>query len=58
MAESDPPHTFDMIDNAHSELPPTDRGKQANLVLLGCSLLQLPVWGTYENQRRFQEQAH
>ncbi len=54
MAESeqvDPPHTFDMTDdipnNAHTELAPMDRGKQANLILLGCSLLQLPVWGTY-----------
>jgi len=51
MAESeqvDPPHTFDMTDdipnNAHTELAPMDRGKQANLILLGCSLLQLPVW--------------
>lgn len=28
-------------------LPPTDDGKEANLVLLGCSILQLPIWGTF-----------
>ncbi|KAK5451631.1 hypothetical protein LTS15_007891 [Exophiala xenobiotica] len=55
MAESDPRRTFDMIDNAHSELPPTDRGKQANLVLLGCSLLQLPVWAFPISYGVFQE---
>jgi hypothetical protein len=27
-------------------LPPTDRGKAAWLVLAGCSLIQIPVWGT------------
>ncbi|KAJ9603210.1 hypothetical protein H2200_012505 [Cladophialophora chaetospira] len=27
-------------------LPPADQGKKANLVLLGCCVLQLPVWGT------------
>lgn len=27
-------------------LPPTDRGKEAWLVLAGCSLIQIPVWGT------------
>ena len=26
-------------------LPPTDRGKEAWLVLAGCSLIQIPVWG-------------
>lgn len=26
-------------------LPPTDRGKEAWLVLAGCSLIQVPVWG-------------
>ncbi|KAI3557869.1 hypothetical protein CABS03_10830 [Colletotrichum abscissum] len=26
-------------------LPPADRGKEAWLVLLGCSLIQFPVWG-------------
>ncbi|KAF9700378.1 hypothetical protein EKO04_001509 [Ascochyta lentis] len=26
-------------------LPPTDRGKEAWLVLAGCSLVQIPVWG-------------
>ncbi|KAL2873672.1 hypothetical protein SGCOL_011155 [Colletotrichum sp. CLE4] len=26
-------------------LPPADRGKEAWLVLLGCSLIQIPVWG-------------
>lgn len=28
------------------ELPPTDTGRAAWLVLAGCSLIQLPVWGT------------
>ncbi|KAK7451468.1 hypothetical protein Landi51_04839 [Colletotrichum acutatum] len=27
------------------QLPPADRGRQAWLVLLGCSLIQIPVWG-------------
>lgn len=27
-------------------LPPMDRGKEAWLVLAGCSLIQIPVWGT------------
>lgn len=26
-------------------LPPADRGKEAWLVLVGCSLIQIPVWG-------------
>lgn len=26
-------------------LPPTDRGKAAYLVLLGCTVLQAPIWG-------------
>lgn len=28
-------------------LPPTDRGKEAWLVLAGCSLIQIPVWGMH-----------
>lgn len=28
-----------------ASLPPADRGKQAWLVLAGCSLIQIPVWG-------------
>lgn len=28
-------------------LPPTDRGKEAWLVLAGCSLIQIPVWGEW-----------
>lgn len=28
-------------------LPPTDHGKQAYLVLAGCTLIQAPVWGTH-----------
>lgn len=27
------------------QLPPTDHGKQAYLVLAGCTLIQAPVWG-------------
>lgn len=30
-------------------LPPTDRGKEAWLVLAGCSLIQIPVWGMRSN---------
>jgi hypothetical protein len=26
-------------------LPPIDHGKQAYLVLLGCAVIQAPVWG-------------
>jgi hypothetical protein len=28
-------------------LPPTDHGKQAYLVLAGCTLIQAPVWGQH-----------
>ncbi|EXF75675.1 hypothetical protein CFIO01_04608 [Colletotrichum fioriniae PJ7] len=28
-----------------AQLPPADTGKEAWLVLLGCSLIQIPVWG-------------
>ena len=27
-------------------LPPTDTGRDAWLALLGCTLIQVPVWGT------------
>jgi hypothetical protein len=27
-------------------LPPTDHGRDAYLVLLGCTVIQAPVWGT------------
>jgi hypothetical protein len=27
------------------QLPPTDHGKQAYLVLAGCTFIQAPVWG-------------
>ena len=30
-------------------LPPTDTGKDAWLVLAGCSLIQIPVWGIYQH---------
>ncbi|KAF5525929.1 Fujikurins efflux protein [Colletotrichum aenigma] len=33
------------VEIEQSPLPPADRGKQAWLVLAGCSLIQLPVWG-------------
>jgi hypothetical protein len=29
----------------HFSLPPTDHGKEAYLVLLGCTLIQAPIWG-------------
>jgi hypothetical protein len=32
-----------------TNLPPADKGKQAYLILLGCSILQLPVWGMQNN---------
>lgn len=35
-------------------LPPTDRGKEAWLVLAGCSLIQIPVWGMKARVPRFQ----
>lgn len=28
-------------------LPPTDRGRGAYLALLGCLLVQVPVWGRH-----------
>jgi hypothetical protein len=28
-------------------LPPTDHGRQAYLVLAGCTLIQAPVWGEH-----------
>lgn len=30
-----------------AQLPPADTGKEAWLVLLGCSLIQIPVWGAW-----------
>lgn len=30
-----------------TNLPPTDRGKDAWLMLASCCVIQLPVWGTY-----------
>lgn len=39
-------------------LPPTDRGKEAWLVLAGCSLIQIPVWGTYSLHWFLVEVAH
>ena len=31
-----------------SSLPPTDHGKPAYLVLVSCTLIQAPVWGTQD----------
>lgn len=31
----------------YSSLPPTDHSRQAYLVLLGCTLIQAPIWGKY-----------
>jgi len=31
----------------HDSLPPADHGKQAYLVLLGCTLIQAPIWGKH-----------
>jgi hypothetical protein len=28
-------------------LPPTDHGRQAYVVLAGCTLIQAPVWGEH-----------
>jgi hypothetical protein len=32
-----------------SSLPPTDHGKDAFLVLAGCTLIQAPVWGKHSS---------
>ena len=42
-------HSHQETSNNYAHLEPTDRGRQANLVLLGCSLLQLPVWGMWQS---------
>jgi hypothetical protein len=39
------------VDSIHEEtemrsLPPTDHGRDAYLVLAGCTIIQAPVWGT------------
>jgi hypothetical protein len=39
-------------------LPPTDRGKEAWLVLAGCSLIQIPVWGIKPNVERVDNCTH
>lgn len=33
------------LQTEETALPPTDHGKQAYLVLAGCTLIQAPVWG-------------
>lgn len=33
-------------------LPPADHGKQAYMVLAGCTLIQGPVWGEYWRRYR------
>jgi hypothetical protein len=33
------------MDMEIQQLPPTDHGKQAYLVLAACTLIQVPVWG-------------
>lgn len=38
-----------------TSLPPTDHGKQAYLVLLGCTLIQAPIWGYSLSFGVFQE---
>ncbi|KAI1612664.1 major facilitator superfamily domain-containing protein [Exophiala viscosa] len=43
------------VHNSYAHPAPTDHGRQANLVLLGCSLLQLPVWGFPISYGVFQE---
>ncbi|KAH9240273.1 hypothetical protein K456DRAFT_48245 [Colletotrichum gloeosporioides 23] len=47
--ESSPDSTIEGQETAteieQASLPPADRGKQAWLVLAGCSLIQIPVWG-------------
>ena len=43
----EPLGAIDELAESHPSPPPTDRGDQANLVLLGCSLLQLPIWGKF-----------
>ena len=35
-----------IVENGY-RLPPTDKGRDAWLVLIGCSLIQAPVWGTH-----------
>lgn len=30
---------------SESQLPPADGGRQANITLLACCIIQLPVWG-------------
>lgn len=37
--------TEDQQSLSTARLPPTDHGKDAYLVLAGCSLIQAPVWG-------------
>jgi hypothetical protein len=38
-------HPIETMEIAVPSLPPTDHGKQAYLVLAGCTLIQAPVWG-------------
>jgi len=39
-------------------LPPTDRGKEAWLVLAGCSLIQIPVWGMRSSVKFVRNRTH
>ncbi|KAF2465434.1 MFS monocarboxylate transporter [Lindgomyces ingoldianus] len=44
-AVMEPSHVAINMEIEQTPLPPTDTGKAAWLVLAGCSLIQLPVWG-------------
>lgn len=45
-ADSSEMHEQDTVAEIEQvSLPPTDRGREAWLVLAGCSLIQIPVWG-------------
>lgn len=39
-----PSQDRDMV-ASESQLPPADGGRQANITLLACCIIQLPVWG-------------
>jgi hypothetical protein len=38
-------HEESTLETEMRSLPPTDHGRDAYLVLVGCTIIQAPVWG-------------
>ncbi|TVY35591.1 Leporins efflux protein, partial [Lachnellula occidentalis] len=54
-AEISPTHNETVLGTEMRSLPPTDHGRDAYLVLAGCTIIQAPVWGYSLSFGVFQE---